>query len=140
MSFSIRIPSLQRNVLYLSWVILAITGLYFAYTQDWKMQDPSDLTVNALKTHGITAAIFLVLFGSLLAVHCRLALKMKRNLMTGLLMLSLMSCLAISGIGLYYSPESLHENVKWTHIWIGLISILWLPLHIFIGIYQRKNK
>jgi cell division protein FtsW (lipid II flippase) len=140
MSFSIRIPSLQRNVLYLSWVILAITGLYFAYTLDWKMQDPSDLTVDALKTHGITAALFLVLFGSLLAVHIKLALKMKRNLITGLVMLSLMSCLAISGTGLYYSPENWHENVKWAHIWIGIISILWLPLHIFIGIYQRKNK
>jgi hypothetical protein len=104
------------------------------------MQDPSDLTVDALKTHGITAALFLVLFGSLLAVHIKLALKMKRNLITGLVMLSLMSCLAISGTGLYYSPENWHENVKWAHIWIGIISILWLPLHIFIGIYQRKNK
>ena len=56
---------------------------------------------------------------------------MKRNLITGLFMLSLMSLLAISGTGLYYSPENWHENVKWAHIWVGLISILWLP-YIFL--------
>ena len=138
MSFSIKIPRLQRSILYFSWTILAVTGLYFAYCLDWKMQDPSDLTVNALKAHGITAAIFLVIFGFLLAVHIKLALKVKRNLFTGLIMLSLMSLLAMSGTGLYYSPEDWHDNVKWAHIWIGLITIIWLPLHIFIGIYQRK--
>lgn len=138
MSFSIKIPHLQRYFLYIIWLILALTGVYFAYSQDWQMQDPSDVTVNILKTHGIAAAIFLVMFGSLLAVHIRLALRIKRNLNTGLFMLSLMTILAISGTGLYYSPEEWHENVKWTHIWIGLISILWLPLHVMVGIYKRK--
>jgi len=75
MSFSIKIPHLQRYFLYLVWLTLAITGVYFAYSQDWQMQDPSDLSVNVLKTHGIAAAIFLVIFGSLIAVHIRLALR-----------------------------------------------------------------
>ena len=140
MSFSIKIPLIQRYSMYLVWLILAFTGAYFAYSQDWKMQDPSELTVNILKSHGISAAIFLIIFGSLLSVHIKLALQFNRNLVTGLGMLSLMIVLIITGTGLYYSPEQWHENVKWAHIWIGFISVLWLPLHIMIGIYQRKNK
>lgn len=140
MSFSVKIPHTQRYFLYLIWLILSLTGLYFAYSQDWQMQEPSDLTVNILKTHGIAAAIFLIMLGALLAVHIQIALKLKRNLVTGLSMLSLMVLLAISGLGLYYSPEEWHENVKWLHIWVGLFSILWLPIHIWTGIYLRKSK
>lgn len=104
------------------------------------MQDPSDFTVNVLKTHGISAAIFLVIFGSVIAVHIRIALNLKRNMLTGLGMLVLMSILALTGTGLYYSPEEWHENIKWTHIWLGLICIIWLPLHIWMGILLRKSK
>lgn len=140
MSFSIKIPHAPRYFLYSIWLILSFTGLYFAYFQDWQMQDPSDFTVNVLKAHGIAAAIFLLILGALLAVHIQLAFKVKRNLITGISMLSLMILLALTGTALYYSPEEWHENVKWGHIIIGLVSICWLPIHILTGIYQRKSK
>lgn len=138
MRLTIRLSKLHRWSLYFVWLILCVTGLYFAYTQDWQMMDPSDLSVQTLKIHGIFAALMLILVGSLLSTHIKLSLHRKRNLTTGMSLLSLMVILSTTGTGLYYSPEEWHESVKWAHIWIGLISILSLPLHIVIGRYFKK--
>lgn len=140
MVFTVKIPKLQRYFFYLIWISLVVTGVYFAYFQSWQMQEPSTLTVNFLKIHGITAAIFLIIFGSLITVHIRLALQLKRNLITGFIIFTLISILVITGTALYYSPEEWHENIKWIHIFGGLIGIVLLPLHVITGIYQRKNR
>jgi len=139
MHFSIQLSKSHRYLLYLVWLILCLTGVYFAYSQDWQQQFPSDFSTASLKIHGISAALMSVLIGSLLSVHIRLSLRIKRNLITGLAILSMMGLLMFSGTALYYSPEDWHENVKWLHIWVGLIAILLLPLHILFGYLSRSR-
>lgn len=139
MNISIRLSKSHRWGLYVVWAIVSITGLYFAYTQDWQMQEPTEWTVNTLKLHGISAAFMLLFVGSLLSLHVRLSLNRKRNIVSGLMILSCMFILIFSGIGLYYSPEEWHENMKWSHIWLGIICCFLLPAHIAIGYLLRKN-
>ena len=139
MNISIRLSKPHRWGLYVVWAILSITGLYFAYIQDWQMQEPTEWTVNILKLHGISAAFMLLFVGSLLSLHVRLSLNRKRNVISGLMILSCMFILIFSGIGLYYSPEDWHENMILVHIWLGIICFLLLPAHIFIGYFLRKK-
>lgn len=134
---SIHLSTLQRICFYTAWVAVAITGVYFAWSQDWRMDEPTDMTVNTLKIHGIAAAVMLAVFGSLASTHIRTALRRHRNKVTGYTILSIMFVLGLTGTGLYYSPESWHDNVKWTHIWIGLISVMIVPIHILYGRYTR---
>lgn len=139
MHFSIQLSKSHRYLLYSVWLVLCLTGIYFAYSQDWQQQLPTAFSMANLKIHGVGAALMLILIGSLLPVHIRLSLRIKRNLITGLIILSMMFILMFSGTALYYSPENWHENAKWLHIWVGLISILLLPLHILFGYLSRAK-
>jgi len=137
---SIRLSQTHRWSLYAVWSVISASGLYFAYSQDWKMQIPTDLTVDTLKIHGIFAMFMLLIIGSLWSMHIRMSLHRKRNILSGMSILSIMLLLAFSGTGLYYSPENWHEMVKWLHIWVGVISVVFLPIHIIIGRLSRKRR
>ena len=137
---SIRLSKTHRWSLYIIWGVISVSGLYFAYSQDWQMQTPSDLTVDTLKIHGIFAMFMSLIIGSLWSMHIRMSLHRKRNLFSGLSILSIMLLLAFSGTGLYYSPENWHDMVKWLHIWVGVISVTALPIHIIIGRRSRKHR
>lgn len=137
---SIRLSKLHRWSLYVIWGVISISGLYFAFSQDWKMQTPTDLTVNTLKIHGVFAMFMLLTIGSLLSMHVKISLHRRRNLLSGVTVLSIMLLLSFSGTGLYYSPESWHETVKWLHIWVGIISVTALPIHIIVGRLSRKRR
>lgn len=137
MKVSIRLPKFHRTFLYVIWSVLSITGLYFVYTQDWKMYDPTIWTTYTLKLHGISASLMLILIGSLIPIHIQLSLETKRNLKSGIPMLITMFILAFSGIALYYSGESWMATAKMLHIWMGIFVIIFLPIHIIIG---RKRK
>lgn len=140
MQFSIRLPKNHKWTLYCVWGLISVTGVYFAYSQDWMMLAPSDWTIYSLKMHGICASIMWLLIGSLIAVHIKLSLRIRRNLSTGFSMLTIMLLLASTGTALYYSPEEWNHLIKIVHIWIGLIAILLLPIHILVGHKQRPKK
>ncbi|ESK40164.1 hypothetical protein P256_00604 [Acinetobacter nectaris CIP 110549] len=140
MKVSIRLPKIQQTSLYVVWTILSITGLYFAYTQDWKMYDPSVWTTYTLKLHGICASLMLILIGTLIPIHIQLSLEVKRNIKSGIPMLVTMLLLAFSGVALYYSGEAWMATAKMVHIWIGILVIIILPVHIFLGRKRKKIK
>lgn len=127
----------MKKMLYLVWIILSVTGIYFAFRQDWQQLDPIPLTIYTLKIHGLSAYFFLVILGSLIPLHIRPLFKARQNLITGLPFLIGMIVLTSSGTLLYYSPESMTEKIKLAHIFIGITLILFLPLHIFIGKKKR---
>lgn len=137
---TIHLSRIQKASFYSIWLLVAVSGAYFAINQDWLLHDPSDLSVDSLKVHGISAACMLVLFGSLASTHIQVALRRKRNKWSGYSILTVMLLLSVTGIGLYYSPESIHDKVKWAHIWVGLFTILIVPLHIIIGRLSRKRR
>ncbi len=136
----IKLGTTHKWLSYLIWLVVAISGVIFTFRQDYQMLDPSEFSVNILKMHGLFAAAALVIFGSLIGTHIHSAWQRKRNLLTGVLILSMFSIMSLSGYALYYSPEEWHEVVKWTHIYSGILTMLILPTHISIGrLLQRRR-
>lgn len=138
MKTSTRLHKMHKYTLYVIWIILSITGLYFAYSQDWRGDDPSELTVYSLKLHGVCASVMLVLIGSLIPIHIQRSLETKRNVRSGIPTLGLMLLLAFSGVGLYYSAEGWIATVKMIHIVVGGLMIAFIPLHIWFGRNGKK--
>ena len=91
----------------------------------------------SMKLHGAAAMAGWFFFGSLLNGHIRGALRIKRNLASGWMMIALISLLTLSGYGLYYlaaeSSRPFWSVIHWT---IGCTLALGLAMHITLG--RRK--
>jgi len=87
-----------------------------------------------LRLHGAAAMAFLVVFGTLFSVHIRGAWRLRRNRVTGVVMLSLASLLVVSGYGLYYSgEETLRQWTSVVHWIIGLAALPAFVAHVVTG-------
>ncbi|WP_293595757.1 MULTISPECIES: hypothetical protein [unclassified Polaromonas] len=131
--FSIRLPKAQRWATYLALIVVAASGLIWSLLHDvlqwgWMLAERRLLTV-----HGVAAAIALVIVGGLLPLHIRLAWRVKRNLASGLVALSLMALLGATGMLLYYGGEEWRDWVRWGHIGVGTVACLAIPAHIWLG-------
>lgn len=93
-----------------------------------------------LRIHGAALFCFLVLLGTILPGHVTRAWSMRRirtasvrrNVITGIVMLSLVGILALTGYGLYYSgSEELRPYISATHWMTGLAAA--------VGFYQHHK-
>jgi hypothetical protein len=135
--FSIRLPSMQRWVTYMTLVLVALSGVLWYLMHDLLQWGWMVTERRLLITHGVAAAISLIVVGGLLPLHIRLAWRARRNLVSGLVTLLLMALLGVSGLLLYYSGEDWREGVRWLHIGVGLIGVLAMPAHVWLGRYRQ---
>lgn len=93
-----------------------------------------------LRLHGAAVMAFLVVLGTILPGHVRRAWSLRknctesvrRNIITGILMLSLVAALALSGYALYYSgSEELRPYISTCHWVAGLVAAA--------GFYQHRR-
>lgn len=131
--FSIRLPNTQRWILYLTLVMVALSGGLWTLLHDllqsgWMLAERRVLII-----HGVTAAMALIMIGSLLPLHVRLAWRVRRNLPSGIILLIAMTALAATGLGLYYGAEAWREWMRWTHIGTGIGGALLVPMHMWLG-------
>lgn len=134
---SIRLPTPQRWATYVVLVVVGVSGLAWSLLHDvlqwgWMLSER-----RLLITHGVSAAITLVVVGGLLPLHIRLALRVKRNIRSGIAALVLMALLGSTGILLYYGGEDWRDGVRWTHIVLGTVACLAVPAHVWLG---RRRK
>jgi len=95
----------------------------------WRELKPSVMTV-----HGLVAAGFVLLLGTLLPVHVRHSWHARRNRANGAFLLSAVSTLTLSGYALYYlGNERIRAWCSNVHFWLGAIIPLLLVLHIWSG-------
>jgi hypothetical protein len=127
----------QRRLLYGVFALLFLSGVAWTY---WKDLVPSSGDFEssakawAMKIHGATAMTILVLIGTLLTGHVRLAWRARRNRGNGLLFLTALAVLTLTGYGLYYAGgESLRAWTSWIHLGVGLALPFLLILHIWLG-------
>lgn len=132
----VRLPRWHRWVLYAGFVLVAATGVVWTFSHDVLALGPNILERAMLKVHGASSFMALMLFGSVVPHHMRLAWNARRNRTTGALVVSFFLVLAVSAYGLYYAGEDLREFTRWLHIYVGILGCVALPLHIRVG---RRN-
>ena len=87
-----------------------------------------------LRLHGAAAMAGLVVFGSLLPGHIARAWRLRRNYRSGVLMLSLMLLLVLTGYGLYYfGDEESRPWISMVHWLAGIVAGASLVLHVRLG-------
>ena len=132
----------QRYFLCAVLALLFLSGTAWAY---WNYLVPAsgDFEVSAkawaMKIHGAGAMAILVLVGTLLTGHVKLAWRARRNRANGSIFLSAFAVLAITGYGLYYAGgERLRACTSWIHLDVGLVLPLLLILHVWLGKRTRQ--
>lgn len=133
----VRLPRWHRWVLYAGFVLVAATGIVWTFSHDVLALGPNTLERTMLEVHGASSFVALMLFGSLVPQHMRLAWITRRNRTSGVLMVTFFLVLAVSAYGLYYAGEDIREFTRWLHIYVGILGCASLPLHIWSG---RRNR
>lgn len=127
-----------RWVLYATIFVLFATGVAWLVVDRLKHAPPAEAwsrtSAIVLMLHGGAAMLMLVLFGSLLPIHVRVAWRRRQNRSTGTVMLVSNAILIVTAFGLYYSgSEMLRGWVSDLHIGIGLGLPVLLALHVVRG-------
>lgn len=94
-----------------------------------------------LRLHGAGAMVFLLALGSLFPGHIVRAWQVRKNHRTGLLMLTIMAVLVVTGYGLYYAgDETTRPWISAVHWVVGLAAAAGLLLHVQIGRRSRGKR
>lgn len=94
----------------------------------------------ALRVHGGSAMLFLVVVGTLLPTHVHRAWNTGRNRVSGVALIIILALLTVSGYGLYYfGGEFLRGVTQWFHLGLGIIDPFLLIAHIVMGRASRRK-
>lgn len=129
----------HRWSLYLVGLALLLSGLGWVWLHQldeagnirglWREVTPVLMTV-----HGLVAAAFVLLLGTLLPVHVRHSWHARRNRANGAFFLTTVGMLTLTGYLLYYlGNERLRALCSNVHFWLGAIIPLLLIWHIWSG-------
>lgn len=132
-----RLPRWQKYSTYWLASICALSGVGFYLIRELFIPLDPFSARDMLVTHGISAYCLMLAFGAVMPGHIRAAWNTHRNRISGGLVTAVMTLLLISGLGLYYGTEDIHESILWLHWVVGFALIPALPLHILIG--RRVN-
>ena len=124
--------------------MLFVTGLVWFVVD--RLKHPSALegwsrtNASLLMLHGGAAMLMLVLFGTLLPFHVRVAWRRRQNRTTGTAMLASNAVLIATAFGLYYAgSETFRGWLSDVHTGVGLgLPVLW-ALHVVRGRRSRRG-
>lgn len=128
----------QKLAIFASTITVGLSGLLWFIVHDLVADDPGDWAHLLLILHGASAYALLVGIGSLLPVHVRSGWLRRRNLMTGVTVIIVMSVLGITALVLYYGDEVMQRSAKWLHLAFGFGSFIAFPAHAFLRAKQRQ--
>lgn len=144
---AMRLGKWHQGYLYLFSMLLVLSGalwLLFHYYVRMPGQfgdSPHLLEPWWLRIHGLSAAAFLIGFGSVLPGHVRRAWVGRRNRISGALFFTLLALLIATGYGLYYlGNDSVRDPVSLAHWLVGLGMPALMGCHIWLGRASRKLR
>jgi hypothetical protein len=129
----------HRQTLYAVSLTLLLSGVAWAWIQHLDQTGQAPENLRGWKTclialHGWSAMLFVLLFGTLLAGHVRRAWHARRNRKNGVLVVSVVGVLTLSGYALYYiGNETRRAVTSDLHLWLGIAAPVFLILHIRLG-------
>lgn len=130
------LPKWQSISSHIIFLICACSGILYLLGHEFEIMPFTIENHSILMAHGISAYLFVLLFGAVMPTHIKAAWKAKRNRISGSLMIAVMSLLLISGLFLYYA-DALREAALWVHWVIGGGLVLLFPFHFIAG--RRAN-
>ena len=122
-------PSWQRWFTIGALCTCSLSGVAFLLGHEFHVSRSSLGDRTVLIMHGVSAAITLIAFGTVLPFHIKAGLKSKKNLISGISQLVVLSIVVITAMLLYYGPEELHEGSEVTHWVLGLIFFAFFIFH-----------
>jgi hypothetical protein len=135
-----RLSRRHERWIYIAAALLLLTGLgwlvfhyFFAQPNDFgEAHHPSEPWW--LRLHGAAAMGFLLALGSLLPGHITRGLHLRKNLVSGLAVLSMMCLLVLTAYGLYYAgDETVRPWISLGHWVLGLAIGVVFGLHVWLG-------
>ncbi len=130
------LPAWQSISSHSIFLICAISGVLYLLAHEFEVVPFPVENHSILIAHGISAYLFVLLFGAVMPNHIKAAWKAKRNRISGGLMIAVMSLLLVSGLFLYYADET-RDAALWVHWVIGGGLVLLFPFHFIAG--RRAN-
>jgi hypothetical protein len=142
MWIKIRLPLALRLVLYAVLGLLFVSGAVWVYFNYWASsagETAGQWKSWSLQVHGGAAMATLLLIGILLSTHSRFAWRARRNRFNGIVLLTVLGILILTGYLLYYAGnESLRTWSSWIHIGVGFLLPFTVLLHVFVGRRSRR--
>lgn len=127
-------------------LIYAVFGAIFATGVLWLLfhtfvrvstpfgEGPHGLESWWLKLHGLAAMLGLLVLGSLIFTHVRYAWVLRKNIASGIVLLSSNVVLVATGYALYYfGAEQTRPMISLIHWGVGMALVLVMFVHIVIG-------
>ncbi|MBI2312454.1 MAG: hypothetical protein HYU77_08130 [Betaproteobacteria bacterium] len=139
----IRLPPLQRRLIFAALAIVVLSGI--AWIGMGLRLDPLDFT-NPLRAwrhrllvlHAISAYALLWLVGTLFPHHQHGAWRARRNRVSGGALTGTLLALVVTGLTLYYPPhEGWRNALSLVHQGLGLALALLVPIHVTAGKHGR---
>lgn len=144
---AMRLGKWHQSYLYVVGALLVLSGAlwllfhYFVRMPGQFGDSPHPLEPWWLIVHGLSAAAFLIGFGTVLPGHVRRAWVARRNRISGTFFFSLLALLIATGYGLYYIGEdSVRAPVSIVHWLVGLGMPVLMGWHIWLGRASRKLR
>lgn len=136
----LRLPRWVRLYVYVGGGLCAFTGLSWLLLHQFAQRagefgvEPHPLEHPALVAHGVSGLVMLWVFGLVWLPHIRRGWMHRIQRWVGGTMAAVMVWLAATAAGLYYlGDDSLRGATSVAHWAIGLVAMLWLPFHIWMG-------
>ena len=85
---------------------------------------------NVLSLHGISASLAVFLLGTIAVGHIRVGWILRKNRLSGVGNVVVLSVLVLTGWGLYYGPEETRDVTVWVHWLLGLGFVGVLCAHV----------
>lgn len=138
-----------RGAFYGSFAMLLVSGVVWIYSYFFLSQHtdygtiPSSYEAWSMQVHGAAVPVFLVIFGWFFPTHITRAYRARKNAASGIVLLSSMLWLILTGYLLYYcGHEGARKFSSLTHSIIGIGVVFVLVLHIILGkrVYQSEAE
>lgn len=143
---NLRLERWHRRCIYASCLLLLLSGAAWLVARYFlRPVGPFGETIHpiepwAMKVHGAATMAMLFFLGSLMNSHIRRALKSRRNLVSGWMMLATMTLLTLTGFALYYvaseSDRPLWSRIHWI-VGLGLAALM--IVHVWVGRASRSK-
>jgi cation transport ATPase len=141
------LPRWQELAVYVSFGLLLITGIAWLIFDTW-VRVPGDFGPEhhpaehwMLIVHAIGAYAFLVILGAMIPVHIPLGWHQRRNLKSGISLLTIFGLLGLTALGLYYiGDDALRSWTSLIHWAVGLIALPALLIHALRRVTPQRAE